>query len=55
MLVEESAAEVRFKEFALFLDALCHHVVHGLIAVHQHLLIKLFSVVVEGVELHDVA
>ena len=55
MLVEESAAEVRFKEFALFLDALCHHVVHGLIAVHQHLLIKLLGVVVEGVELHDVA
>ena len=29
--------------------------VHGLIAVHQHLLIKLLGVVVEGIELHDVA
>ena len=46
VFVEESAAEVGFKEFALLLNALCHHVVCRVVAVHQHLLVELFGIII---------
>ena len=55
ILVEEGLTEGLLKEFAFLLDALCHHQVGLLSAVDEHVAEEAFGIVVERVELDDVA